>query len=48
MEDYVRAEAGGANWEHLLSADAPQHAGSVSLESVELSARLIKLTHQPR
>ena len=48
MEDNTRAEAGEANWEHLLSADAPQHAGSVSLEPVELSPRFIKLAHQPR
>ena len=41
------AEAIGVNRDRLLSANATEHTGSVSLKSVELPARLIKLADQP-
>ena len=42
------AEAGRAIRDRLLSANAPQHTGGVSFESVQLSTRLIELADQPR
>jgi hypothetical protein len=47
MEVITSAEADGADRDRLLSANAPEHTSSVSLKSVELSARLVKLAHQP-
>ena len=47
MDIITTAEAGGEDRNRLLSANATQHTVSVTLEHVELSARLIKLAYQP-